>query len=389
MPWNGAGTFTRLYSWVADRVAGLDISSTRMDADTNDIVSSGLGNCLTRDGQGIATALLPMGGFRHTGVGNGQNRTDYAALGQLQDGLINWVVAGGTSDALTASYAPAITTLADGELFFIRAIAQNATTQPTLKVNALTAYTITKGGGQALAIGDINGNLQELILRYNLANTRFELLNPYPVSGFSTGDAKLTLKTSADTGWIMATDGTIGNASSGATYANANALALYTLLWTNVSNTYAPVTGGRGASAAADWAAQKPIALTKVLGRMLAVAGAGSGLTSRVLGQTGGAETQTLGTANLPAYTPSGAVGVAAPSQSDPSAFIGNAPSGGILSVYLSNNVGASSSGAVDSAGAGSNGAPAAVFTGNPQGGTSTAFSILPPFSSFNVMVKL
>lgn len=300
MPWNGAGTFTRLYSWVADRVAGLDISSTRMDADTNDIVSTGLGNCLTRDGQGIATALLPMGGFRHTGVGNGQNRTDYAALNQLQDGLINWVVAGGTADALTATYSPAITTLSDGAIFFVRGIAQNQTTQPTLQVNALTAYTITKGGGQALGIGDINGNLQELVLRFNLANTRFELLNPYPTTGFSTGDIKLTLRTVADTGWIFMNDGTIGNVSSGANYANANAQSLYTILWINVSNTYAPVTGGRGVSAAADWAAQKSIALTKVLGRMLAVAGAGSGLTSRVLGQTVGAETTSIAQGNLP-----------------------------------------------------------------------------------------
>jgi hypothetical protein len=50
-------------------------------------------------------------------------------------------------------------------------------------------------------------------------------------------------------------DHTIGSALSGATYANADAQCLYTLLWNNVTNTYAPVTGGRGGSAAADWPA--------------------------------------------------------------------------------------------------------------------------------------
>lgn len=178
MSWTGSGSFARLFSWVADKSAGLDISSSRMDADTNDIASNGFGNCLTRDGQGFATANLPMGGFRHTGVGNGAARTDYAALGQLQDGVVNWVVAGGSADALTATYSPAVTAYVDGQLFFVRAGVPNATTTPTFAANALAAHTITKRGGVALVAGDIVGNLYECILRYNLANTRFELLNP-------------------------------------------------------------------------------------------------------------------------------------------------------------------------------------------------------------------
>ncbi len=119
-------------------------------------------------------------------------------------------------------------------------------------------------------------------------------------SVFSTGDIKLTLKTTSDPGWIMADDGTIGNASSGATYANATCEALYTLLWNNISNSYAPVTGGRGSSASADWAAQKPIALTKILGRALAAAGSGSGLTAYSLGETVGTNTNIFAQENLP-----------------------------------------------------------------------------------------
>lgn len=121
-----------------------------------------------------------------------------------------------------------------------------------------------------------------------------------PLGGttFTTGDVKFTLKSVADTGWIMANDGTIGSASSGATtLADASAQALYTLIWNNVSDTYAPVTGGRGASAAADWAANKKIALTKMLGRALAVAGGGSGLTPYNIGQTTGENAHAL-TAN-------------------------------------------------------------------------------------------
>jgi len=40
-----------------------------MDTDTNDITTNGFNNCLTRDGQGSATANLPMNGFKLTGLG--------------------------------------------------------------------------------------------------------------------------------------------------------------------------------------------------------------------------------------------------------------------------------------------------------------------------------
>jgi microcystin-dependent protein len=84
MGWNGSGIFNRLYSWQSDKAAGINITASRMDGDTDDITSNGLGNCLTRDGQGQPTANLPMNTFRHTNVGNGQAATDYLAVGQLQ-----------------------------------------------------------------------------------------------------------------------------------------------------------------------------------------------------------------------------------------------------------------------------------------------------------------
>ena len=178
MSWNGSGTFDLIYNWEADAAANIDISAPRMDGQESDIASNGFGNTLTRDGQGSATANLPMNNFRHTGVANGVAATDYAALGQVLGGQINWAVAGGTSDAITATYVPAIATLTDGQLCGFRASAANTTTTPSFAPNGLTAYTITKGGGAAVVAGDIPGDLAECLLRYNLANTRWELLNP-------------------------------------------------------------------------------------------------------------------------------------------------------------------------------------------------------------------
>lgn len=121
-------------------------------------------------------------------------------------------------------------------------------------------------------------------------------------TGFETGDVKLTLAATAPAGWVMADDGTIGNALSGAsTRANDDTENLFTLLWNNVGDTEAPVSGGRGLSASADFTAGKTIQLTRLLGRSLAIAGAGAGLTARTLGQHLGEETHTLIRAELPA----------------------------------------------------------------------------------------
>lgn len=98
--------------------------------------------------------------------------------GFIGNQLINWVAAGGTSDVITATYAPAVTVLVDGLLCFFRASAANTTTTPTFAPNGLTAHTITRSGGVALSVSDIPANLAEVILRYNAANTRWELLNP-------------------------------------------------------------------------------------------------------------------------------------------------------------------------------------------------------------------
>lgn len=112
---------------------------------------------------------------------------------------------------------------------------------------------------------------------------------------FTTGDVKLTLKTTADAGWVLMNDGTIGDASSGATTrANADTSALFALLWNNTADAECPVSTGRGANAAADFAAHKTITLPLSLGRALACYGSGSGLTARALAKTTGAETVTL-----------------------------------------------------------------------------------------------
>jgi hypothetical protein len=120
---------------------------------------------------------------------------------------------------------------------------------------------------------------------------------------WTTGDAKLTIKTTPDSGWIMADDGTIGDASSGASNrANADCELLYALLWNNLPDAVAPVAGGRGASASADWSAHKPIQVGTIVGRAIAIVGSGSGLTTRSLGDIVGEETHQLTIDEMPSH---------------------------------------------------------------------------------------
>ena len=188
---------------------------------------------------------------------------------------VRWAIAGGSADTITASYTPANATLADGLILGFRATRRECDDDAELQRRRAWRQDDVKQGGAPLAPGDIPGALAECMIRYNAANARWELLNP-AASSFTTGDVKTTLKTAADAGWVMMNDGTIGDASSGATTrANADTQALFTLLWTNVSNTNCPVSGGRGASAAADFAAHKTIALPKMLGERWLRPGAG------------------------------------------------------------------------------------------------------------------
>lgn len=177
MAYNGLGLFVRLYNWGNDAAAGVKIRADRSDGEL-DGIATGLSTAICKDGQTTITANLPMATFRHTGVGNGAARDDYASLGQLQDSSVGWIVAGGTANAITASYSPAVTTLIDGMALRFRATAANTVSNPTFAPNGLPARTIVKNGGQVLAVNDIPGNLAECTLVYNLANTRWELTDP-------------------------------------------------------------------------------------------------------------------------------------------------------------------------------------------------------------------
>ena len=91
--------------------------------------------------------------------------------------------------------------------------------------------------------------------------------------------------------FVMADGRTIGDATSGATNrANADTVGLFSLLWNITNNTQCPVSGGRGASAAADYAAHKTLGLPNHSGRVMAgrddLSGTNQNVLSPALGAT-------------------------------------------------------------------------------------------------------
>lgn len=85
----------------------------------------------------------------------------------------------------------------------------------------------------------------------------------------ATGDIKVRYGTGQVTGFVRLNGRTIGSSTSGAAErANADAQALFEFLWTNDASL--SVSTGRGASANADWVANKTIVLPDFRGRVMA-----------------------------------------------------------------------------------------------------------------------
>lgn len=126
-----------------------------------------------------------------------------------------------------------------------------------------------------------------------------------PTTILQTGMVSVFYGTAIVSGFVRANGRTIGSATSGASErANSDCNALFQFLWNADPNLV--VTPSRGASSAADWAANKAITLpdwrgrtiaglddmgNSAAGRLTASYWGGSGI---VLGQSGGAESNTL-----------------------------------------------------------------------------------------------
>lgn len=198
MAFNGSGTFNLITGNPV--VTGTTISSTWANNTLSD-VASGLTNCVTRDGQSPATANLPMGNYKLTGVGVPTANGDVLVFGQ------------------NASIA-------------------------TLKLlGSSSGFVGLKGaaaaGSTTFTLPSADGSAGQALLTDGAGNLAFSSVTP-----FASGTAMLFAQTAAPTGWTKSTthnDKALrvvsGAASSGGSVAFTTAFASQTPSGT-VSNTF-------------------------------------------------------------------------------------------------------------------------------------------------------
>jgi hypothetical protein len=191
-------------------------------------------------------------------------------------------------------------------------------------------------------------------------------------------------------GFVRLNGRTIGSATSGATEKpSADCQALFLYLWPDTALT---VSGGRGANAAADWAANKTIALPDWrgygLGALDDMGNTASGRISSMstsavtLGGTGGIQAQSLTVANLPPYTPSGTINEGTITVTNNAPARTPNPSGTGADGPNQFPVGASTA-TITATQSGT------TFSGTPQGGLGTAVNILGPRKLTTFYIKL
>lgn len=137
----------------------------------------------------------------------------FATKAGVQSESYSHAAAGGTADAITAAYTPAIAMLVDGTTLFVVASAANATTTPTFSPNGLTARTIVKANGQALKAGDISGAGHVLALKYKLASTQWILQNPDLSNAAPAGSIIYHAGKNAPVGYLKANGAAISRAA--------------------------------------------------------------------------------------------------------------------------------------------------------------------------------
>ncbi len=206
MAFNGTGTFLRIYNWVTDKVNGVPITASRFDAEL-DGMATGLSNCITKDGQTIITANIPLNSNKLTGVGSGTARTDTINVGQVQDNQFLYLgTTSGSADAYTLAPSPLITAYTATQKFTAKISATNLTTTPYLQISSIASPTTTAVIKKLSATKtEIAVEVSDLLIngiydfKRNSANDAWIVLNPEKAFYDLTNFTNLTNLTKATT----------------------------------------------------------------------------------------------------------------------------------------------------------------------------------------------
>ena len=178
---------------------GTTADGPEVDAEMDDIATA-LTQSMSKDGQTVPTANLPMGGYRHTNVDDAAARTDYARADQVQDGTFCTLSSVSGADTITATAPVSMAAYVAGQQFAFVSAGAN-TGAVTLNINSIGAKAVTKRGATALTASDIASG-ESCVVQYD--GTQFQLIGvPTQVSAASStvaGVVELATDAEAQTG---------------------------------------------------------------------------------------------------------------------------------------------------------------------------------------------
>lgn len=185
MGWDGAGQYNRTHNFSADASSGIKILAARVDAEFNDFASA-MTLARTRDGQNAPTANLPMGGFRHVGVGAPMSATNYMRAKDFIENVPVYMVDGEASaDRISVSAefyttASAATAPRDGSHILVKA-GSDKSSAVAIRLNTGDGTPHSAGvilaNGSAIYSGAIrSGGIYEFL--WSSSDAAWQLFNP-------------------------------------------------------------------------------------------------------------------------------------------------------------------------------------------------------------------
>jgi microcystin-dependent protein len=290
-----------------------------------------------------------------------------ASAAAYRDDIAGAIATGGTSTAYTVTSYQVFDTLAhlNGQLIAFTPHATNGATV-TLNVDGLGAKPLRSAPSVELPAGVLVQGTPYAAL-YNASDAAFYLYgfftNPYSIP--IAGGVDFWGPTAPNSSFVFP----VGQAISRTTYS---------VLFGMVGTAYG-IGDGSTTFNLPDVRARITIPQDDMGGSAASrITSAGSGVDGSTLGATGGAQSTTLITANLPAYTPAGTITNGAISISHNAMSQTGAPSslgGGASTGLAAATITASQA--------------SSTFAGTAQGGTSTAFSRLPPTIICNYIMRI
>lgn len=294
---------------------------------------------------------------------NDSARAMMASTAAFRDDISGAIATGGTSTAYTVTSYQVFSSLSamSGQVVAFTPHATNGATV-TLNVDGLGAKPLRSAPSVELTAGVLVQGTPYTAL-YNNSDQVFYL------HGFFVNPYSIPIGGSIDF-W----GATAPNSSFALMFGQAISRTTYAALFSLFSTTYG--SGDGSTTFNIPDVRGRVVAGKDDMGGSAASRLSGTGITTggaTTLGGSGGAETKTLSTANLPPYTPAGSVSSSSASGTVATGNAGSAVSGalGVVPSNLSSN------------------AITSTFTGTAQGGTSTPFVVLQPTIIGNKLLRL